>query len=374
MRRQPSIPANDAIGNPKLSIPNEARSDARFAPVPSALHPPTFNPHLTKSRLNDGPCLCEMLRRNFRGPRCKLAQEEQSEIILDARRMTNRTGARLAARIIEIPPEKAFPRTFSAALRSPVSCWAAAGRCCQCFGNRRRSRGGQRQCRTRAGSAVTFSARFDALGAAPEGVSVVRKSAPAVEKASDAIRKNYMALLDVTYSLGPPPGSFSATMPRGPDRQLAMLSPDQSDAQNVAPALLPQRAADSVPLPASRPSTLRLLASREVAKAKAAILAVTSAEKPSIFEKLYGKPQAKGSCWPSPPRISATSAFQILQRPARWAMPRPMIARPRCTNFRAHGLPARRQQAGSAFGPRDKARRSALRPCQDARRHAAAYL
>jgi Protein of unknown function (DUF2778) len=145
-----------------------------------------------------------------------------------------------------------------------------------------------------SGGAVTFSARFDALGAGAEGLSVVRKSAPAVRQASDAIRKTYMALLDVTYSLGPPPGSFSATMPRGPDRQLVMLSPDQSDAQEVAPPLPPQRAADSVPLPASRPS-LRLLASREVAKAKAAILAVTSAEKPTIFEKLYGKPQAKGS-------------------------------------------------------------------------------
>jgi hypothetical protein len=142
--------------------------------------------------------------------------------------------------------------------------------------------------------AVTFIARFDALGGRAEGLSVVRKSAPVVAKASDAIRKNYMALLDVTHSLGPPPGSFSATMPRGPDRQLAMLSPDQSDAEDVAPAAL-QRAVESVPLPASRPSTLRLLASREVAKAKAAILAVTSAEKPTIFEKLYGKPQAKGS-------------------------------------------------------------------------------
>ena len=145
------------------------------------------------------------------------------------------------------------------------------------------------------GGAVTFSARFDALGAGAEGLSVVRKSAPAVRQASDAIRKTYMALLDVTYSLGPPPGSFSATMPRGPDRQLAMLAPDQSGAEDIAPALPPQRAADSVPLPASRPSTLRLLASREVAKAKAAILAVTSSEKPTIFEKLYGKPQAKGS-------------------------------------------------------------------------------
>jgi hypothetical protein len=142
---------------------------------------------------------------------------------------------------------------------------------------------------------LTFSARFDALGAGPEGMSVVRKSAPVVRQASDAIRKTYMALLDVTYSLGPPPGSFSATMPRGPDRQLAMLPPDQSDAQDVAPAPPPQRAADSVPLPAPRPSTLQLLASREIAKAKAAILSVTSAEKPTIFEKLYGKPQSKGS-------------------------------------------------------------------------------
>jgi hypothetical protein len=142
---------------------------------------------------------------------------------------------------------------------------------------------------------VTFSARFDALGAGAEGLSVVRKSGPVVAKASDAIRKTYMALLDVTYSLGPPPGSFSATMPRGPDRQLAMLSPDQSSAEDVAPVAptAAQRAAESVPLPASRPSTLRLLASREVAKAKAAIIAVTASEKPTIFEKLYGKPPSK---------------------------------------------------------------------------------
>jgi hypothetical protein len=139
---------------------------------------------------------------------------------------------------------------------------------------------------------ITFSARFDALGAAPEGVSVVRKSPAPARQASDAIRRTYMALLDVTYSLGPPPGSFSTTMPRGPDRQLAML-PDQSDAQDIT-AALPQRAADSVPLPVPRPSTLRLLASREVEKAKVAILSVT-AEKPSIFEKLWGKPQPKGS-------------------------------------------------------------------------------
>jgi hypothetical protein len=144
-----------------------------------------------------------------------------------------------------------------------------------------------------SGGAVTFSARFDALGAAPEGVSMKRKSVPAVRVASDAIRKSYMALLDVTHSLGPQPGSFSTTMPDGPDRQLAMLSPDQSDVQDVAPAA-PQRAADSVPSRVSRSSTSRVLASREAAKAKAAILSVTSDEKSGIFEKLYGKPDAPG--------------------------------------------------------------------------------
>jgi hypothetical protein len=141
---------------------------------------------------------------------------------------------------------------------------------------------------------VTFSARFDALGAAPEGVTVVRKSAPAVRQASDAVRKSYMALLDVTYSLGPPPGSFSAATARGADRQFEMPAAEQSDAPDVAPLLPSQRAAESVPLPVPRPSTLRLLANREIARAKAAILSVTSAGKPTIFEKLYGKPHAPG--------------------------------------------------------------------------------
>ncbi|WP_375413473.1 DUF2778 domain-containing protein [uncultured Bradyrhizobium sp.] len=135
---------------------------------------------------------------------------------------------------------------------------------------------------------LTFNARFEALGA-PEGISVVRKSAPAPRHVPDSIRKTYMALLDVTYSLGSPPASFSTAMPRGADRQLAL--PDVPDAQSapVAFAAPVQHAAQSVPLPAARPSTLRLMATREVEKAKQAIMSVASADKPSIFEKLFGK-------------------------------------------------------------------------------------
>jgi hypothetical protein len=145
--------------------------------------------------------------------------------------------------------------------------------------------------------AMTFGARFDALGAEPEGVTVVRKSASVAPKIPDAIRKTYSELLDVTYSLGSPPGTFSENAPGKLDRRLAMRSPPETEA--APPDVLPPsppaaQLADSVPLPAPRPSTLRLLASREIAKAKAAILSVTASEKPTIFEKLYGKPQPKG--------------------------------------------------------------------------------
>jgi hypothetical protein len=41
-----------------------ARSSPRRTRVPAAQYLPALNPHLTKSRLNDAPRLCEMLRRN----------------------------------------------------------------------------------------------------------------------------------------------------------------------------------------------------------------------------------------------------------------------------------------------------------------------
>jgi hypothetical protein len=210
--------------------------------------------------------------------------------------MTNSTGVRLAAVDRRNSPLKSLSRNFigGAALACIVlGCgWTLAVNVLG-TGADPAAVSASAESVAGSGSALTFSARFAALGAEAEGLSVVRKSAPAARQASDDIRKNYMALLDVTHSLGPPPGSFSATMPRGADRQLAMLPPDRPDAQDVAP-VAPQRAAQSVPLPPSRPSTLRLLGSREVEKAKAAILSVTG-EKPSIFEKLYGKPQAKAS-------------------------------------------------------------------------------
>jgi hypothetical protein len=85
---------------------------------------------------------------------------------------------------------------------------------------------------------------------------------------------------------------FAAAAPGGVEPSTLAEAPKAS---LPAPAAQAAQAANAVPLPAPRPSTLRLLASREIAKAKAAILSVTASEKPTIFEKLYGKPPSKGS-------------------------------------------------------------------------------
>src|ERR1700722_9007797 len=72
--------------------------------VNHAQHPPALNPHLTKSRLNDAPSLCEMAYGDFQTPRlisrrfafeCSNArlEGEQDGTVLDARRMSTSTVA-----------------------------------------------------------------------------------------------------------------------------------------------------------------------------------------------------------------------------------------------------------------------------------------
>jgi Protein of unknown function (DUF2778) len=86
---------------------------------------------------------------------------------------------------------------------------------------------------------------------------------------------------------------FGAAAPQGVEPSPFAEAPKS---EQVSPPPPPAaQVANAVPLPAPRPSTLRLLASREIAKAKAAILSVTASEKPTIFEKLYGKPPSKAS-------------------------------------------------------------------------------
>ncbi len=89
---------------------------------------------------------------------------------------------------------------------------------------------------------------------------------------------------------------FAASAPQSEaPKSAATPQPAEAPApQQVSQAPPAVQIVESVPLPAPRPSALRMLASREIAKAKAAILSVTASEKPTIFEKLYGKTPSKG--------------------------------------------------------------------------------
>jgi hypothetical protein len=137
--------------------------------------------------------------------------------------------------------------------------------------------------------------------AAPAEPAVTREQIAAALKqaaATQAIRSTYAALLNPSYSLGPPPGTFVARGSAGAGVQVAEATPqdDTPTTQSVLPGV--RQLAQIVPVPAPRPSELRLLQSRspspsDVAQAnKAAVLATVTPEKPpTIFEKLFGKPQ-----------------------------------------------------------------------------------
>src|ERR1700733_10575539 len=107
--------------------------------------------------------------------------------------MANSTGVRLAAVDRRNPPRKSLSRNVigGAALACIVlgCAWTLA---VNVLGTGADPAAVSANVEPVTGSAVTFSARFEALGAGAEGLSVVRKSAPVVAKASDAIRKTYM--------------------------------------------------------------------------------------------------------------------------------------------------------------------------------------
>lgn len=130
----------------------------------------------------------------------------------------------------------------------------------------------------------SFAERFEPVAS---GTSVVAKT-----------KRAYIALFDPTFSLHAAPESFSSEPRPKFERKLVALAP-ASDDPEAQPLPLPAAATppavqltQSVPLPAPRPSTLRMVAAREVEKAKQAIMSVASAEKPSIFERLFGKPHS----------------------------------------------------------------------------------
>src|SRR5215813_5240205 len=62
-REQRATIGADVHENPRSNTGSCAEMRPQFPSNSTALHPPELNWHLTKSRLNDAPPLCEMQRR-----------------------------------------------------------------------------------------------------------------------------------------------------------------------------------------------------------------------------------------------------------------------------------------------------------------------
>jgi hypothetical protein len=137
---------------------------------------------------------------------------------------------------------------------------------------------------------VSFAERFEAILAAPK-LAAAQPAAPAMSEE----KRNYLALLDATYSLGSPPDTFRPTVLAVPDTPKPAPSPaDIAAAPDVA-LPPPARIARATPLPASRPADFKFAQSRVkpghsemVERAKNAALAAMAAKTPSLFERLFG--------------------------------------------------------------------------------------
>ncbi|WP_296516301.1 DUF2778 domain-containing protein [Rhodopseudomonas sp.] len=130
--------------------------------------------------------------------------------------------------------------------------------------------------------------------------ATVKTAAVAVAAPSAPSKNQYFALMDSNFSLGMAPDSFrqadaaADSQPAG-----AAATPAKAAAAKVAtPKAAPVQLALNIPPP--RPSLARAPQPQRpaghvslVARAKAAIMASASARKSSLFEKLFGKPEAE---------------------------------------------------------------------------------
>ncbi|MGN6311314.1 MAG: DUF2778 domain-containing protein [Xanthobacteraceae bacterium] len=166
------------------------------------------------------------------------------------------------------------------------------------------------------GFALVNQSDADANVASTETVAVANE-APRADKAAGT----YAAVLDPSYSLGAKPSTFSGAAPRGARLQLASLTvPEAPPVAAVEPMLAapqPQAAAAplplprpevplavaNVPLPMPRPAAATQQAANtngpspaEIAQPnKSVALANPPAEEDSIFKKLFGAFQGKGT-------------------------------------------------------------------------------
>jgi hypothetical protein len=134
---------------------------------------------------------------------------------------------------------------------------------------------------------VSFAERFEPMVGAPAATVVAATVAPKNQNTT-------VALLDPNL-LGSAPGSFKAKAQ--PAAAAATASAETLTPQDVMPLPAVAQLVPSVPLPVKRPSDARLAQNnepslREITQASRAMaVANASAPKPTIFDKLFGKPQ-----------------------------------------------------------------------------------
>jgi hypothetical protein len=145
-----------------------------------------------------------------------------------------------------------------------------------------------------------FTARF---GVSDTSTAVKTQSTAAAAKLTAAAKKKnvYVALLDPTYSLGYSPSSFAIrnAPTAAPVVAKAETKNDSRKAEDALLSRTPAQLALSVPVPATKPSDLRVAQSKNtyghdalVQRARTA-LANAKPSNASIFEKLFGSAEPK---------------------------------------------------------------------------------
>ena len=135
----------------------------------------------------------------------------------------------------------------------------------------------------------SFAERFDQMSFEDRFAAAVTPSRAVQPAPTPAERK--VAWFDPGYSLGAPPERFA---PRNPPAQVAAAAPTPQEVVSPAPTV--KQLVASIPVPAQRPSELRV-APRPAAtghelmvqRARATVLAAAASRNPTMFEKLFGK-------------------------------------------------------------------------------------
>jgi hypothetical protein len=165
-----------------------------------------------------------------------------------------------------------------------------------------------------SGPALSFADRFAA--AAPQGVeSKPQVDAPKLADASmpkEILPQPAPVKVAAAPPLSPAPVKTAAATP---------TLPAPAKVAAAAPAPAPVQMAAVTPGPARPPAEARkspMTSVRDMAqRAKAAVMSIASADKPSIVEKLWGKPQPKGSLLAyASADVSSTSSLGPTQNPA----------------------------------------------------------